>query len=124
MNQFWRLSDAGADNLGLACTDDGLLLGPASLIERRGGCYIVRERDEIDRLLKRAYEGEPPVDRLMGGLATIARALNAETSWRVEFGSLKAMRSQLRKNEGFRTGDANTRAAIAQRRRVAPAAGG
>ena len=110
--------------LGLACTDDALSLGHASLIERRGGCYIVRERDEIDRLLKRAYEGEPPVDRLMGGLATIARALNAETSWRVEFGSLKAMRSQLRKNEGFRTGDANTRAAIAQRRREAPAAGG
>jgi hypothetical protein len=111
-------------NLALACTDDGLLLGQASLIERRGGCYIVRERDEIDRLLKRAYEGEPPVDRFMGGLATVARAINAETSWRVEFGSLKAMRSQLRKNEGFRTGDANTRAAIAQRRRVAPAAGG
>jgi hypothetical protein len=63
MNQFWRLSDAGADNLGLACTNDGLSLGHASLIERRGGCYIVRERDEIDRLLKRAYEGEPPVDR-------------------------------------------------------------
>ena len=124
MNQFWRLSDAGAGNLALACTDDGLLLGHASLIERRGGCYIVRERDEIDRLLKRAYEGEPPVGRLMGGLATVARALNAETSWGVEFGSLKAMRSQLRKNEGFRTGDANTRAAIAQRRRVAPAAGG
>jgi hypothetical protein len=124
MNQFWRLSDAGADNLGLACTDDGLSLGHASLIERRGGCYIVRERDEIDRLLKRAYEGEPPADRFMGGLATVARAINAETSWRVEFGSLKAMRSQLRKNEGFRTGDANTRAAIAQRRRVAPAAGG
>ena len=124
MNQFWRLSDAGADNFGLACTDDGLSLGHASLIERRGGCYIVRERDEIDRLLKRAYEGEPPVDRFMGGLATVARAINAETSWRVEFGSLKAMRSQLRKNGGFRTGDANTRAAIAQRRRVAPAAGG
>jgi hypothetical protein len=25
--QFWRLSEAGPDNLGLACTDDGLLLG-------------------------------------------------------------------------------------------------
>ena len=27
MHQFWRLSEAGADNLGLACTADGLLLG-------------------------------------------------------------------------------------------------
>jgi hypothetical protein len=31
---FFRLSEAGADNLGLACTDDGLLLGDTSLIER------------------------------------------------------------------------------------------
>jgi hypothetical protein len=35
MNHFWRLSEAGPDNLGLACTDDGLLLGHTSLIERR-----------------------------------------------------------------------------------------
>jgi hypothetical protein len=38
---------------GLACTDDGLLLGQTSLIERRGGRFVVRERDEIERLLKR-----------------------------------------------------------------------
>ena len=74
---FWRLSEAGPDNLGLACTDEGLLLGHTSLIERRGGRFVVRERNEIDRLLKRTYNGEPPVDRLMSRLATVARALNA-----------------------------------------------
>jgi hypothetical protein len=30
--QFWRLSDVGPDNLGLACTNDGLLLGQTPLI--------------------------------------------------------------------------------------------
>jgi hypothetical protein len=37
MHQVWRLNEAGPDNLGLACTDDGLLLGRTLLIERRGG---------------------------------------------------------------------------------------
>jgi hypothetical protein len=50
---FWRLSEAGPNNLGLACTDDGLLLGHTSLIERRGDRFVVRERGEIERLLKR-----------------------------------------------------------------------
>jgi len=75
--QFWRLSEAGPDNLGLACTDDGLLLGRTPLIERRDGRSVVRERDEIERLLKRAYPGEPAVDRIMPGLTTVASALNA-----------------------------------------------
>ncbi len=77
MNHFWRLSEAGPNNLGLACTDDGLLLGQTSLIERRGDRFVVRDRGEIERLLKRAHHREPPVDRLMGGLATVASALNA-----------------------------------------------
>jgi hypothetical protein len=74
---FWRLSEAGTDNLGLACTDDGLMLGHTSLIERRGERYVVRERHEVERLLKRAYHGEPPVDRLMVGSTRVANALNA-----------------------------------------------
>ena len=77
IHTFWRLSEAGADNLRLAFTDDGLLLGHTSLIERRGTHYVVRERHEIERLLKRAYHGEPPVDRLMAGFTTVASALNA-----------------------------------------------
>ena len=58
MNQMWRLSEAGPRNLGLACTDDGLWLGHTSLIERRDGRFVVRERGEIERLLKCAYDGE------------------------------------------------------------------
>jgi DNase/tRNase domain of colicin-like bacteriocin len=54
-----------------------LLLGHTSLIERQGDRFVVRERGEIERLLKGAYHGELPVDRLMGGLATVASALNA-----------------------------------------------
>ena len=77
MHQMWRLSEAGPLNLGLACTDDGLLLGRTSLIERRGGQFVVRARGEIERLLKCAYDGEPPVNRLMSGLARVASALNA-----------------------------------------------
>ena len=77
IHQFWRLSEPGPDNLGLACTDDGLLLGQTPLIERRDGRFVVREPNEIERLLKRAYQGEPAIDRLMPGLATVASALNA-----------------------------------------------
>jgi hypothetical protein len=77
MHQMWRLSEAGPRNLGLACTDDGLLLGRTSLVERRDGRFVVRPRGEIERLLKYAYDGEPPVDRLMSGLARVASALNA-----------------------------------------------
>lgn len=80
MNRIWRLSEAGPDNLGLACTDDGLVLGRTSLIERRAGRFVVRERAEIIRLLQRAYglSHEPLAARLMPGLATVAAALNAD----------------------------------------------
>ena len=76
MHQMWRLSEAAPQNLGLACTEDGLLLGRTSLVERRDGRCVVRARGEIERLLKCAYDGEPPVDRLMSGLARVASALN------------------------------------------------
>jgi hypothetical protein len=77
MHQMWHLSEAVPQNLGLACTDEGLLLGRTFLIERRGERFVVRARGEIERLLKCAYDGEPPVDRLMSGLARVASALNA-----------------------------------------------
>jgi hypothetical protein len=77
IHPFWRLSEAGPANLALAFTDDGLLLGHTSLIERRDGRYVVRERHEIERLLKRAYHGEPPLDRLVAGFDRVASALNA-----------------------------------------------
>ena len=77
MIQFWRLSEAGEDNLGLACTDDGLVLGRTPLIERRDDHFVVRDRREIEALLSRAYRKAIAADRLMPGLATVAAALNA-----------------------------------------------
>jgi hypothetical protein len=74
---FWRLSEDAPDNLGLACTDHGLLLGRTPLIERRDGRLVARDRDEIARLLMRVFPEGFAVDRLMSGLTTVASALNA-----------------------------------------------
>jgi hypothetical protein len=81
MHKMWRLSDAGPRNLGLAFTDNGVLLGHTSLIERHDGLFVVRARDEIEQLLKCGYDGEPPLDRLMSGLARVASALNANDQY-------------------------------------------
>jgi hypothetical protein len=78
MIRMWRLTDVGEDNLGLACTDDGLSLGRTPLIERRGSNFVVRDRGEIQRLLSRAYRTEVTVDRLISGLASVASALEAD----------------------------------------------
>jgi hypothetical protein len=77
MQKMWRLTEAGPQNLGVARTDNGLLLGYTSLIERHDGRFVVRARGEIERLLKCAYDGELPLDRLMSGLVRVASALNA-----------------------------------------------
>jgi hypothetical protein len=77
MIRMWCLSEAGEDNLGLACTKDGLLLGRTPLIERREHRFVVRDRSEIEALLSRAYRENVAADRLMSGLATVAAALNA-----------------------------------------------
>jgi hypothetical protein len=77
IHQVWRLSEYGEDNLGLACTKDGLVLGRTPLVERRDQRFFVREKSEIERLLRRAYRTDLTVDRLMPGLATVASALNA-----------------------------------------------
>jgi hypothetical protein len=74
---MWRLSEAGDDNLGLACSDDGLFIGRTPLIEKRDGHLVVREQREIERLFSRAYRSEISADRIMSGLAIVARALNA-----------------------------------------------
>jgi hypothetical protein len=77
IHQVWRLSEYGEDNLGLACTKDGLVLGRTPLVERRDQRFFVREKSEIEQLLRRAYRTDLTVDRLMPGLATVASALNA-----------------------------------------------
>jgi hypothetical protein len=71
------LSEASDDNLGLACTEQGSVLGRTPLIERRNGRFVVRERSEIEHLLKRAYPTGLPFERLMLGLTTVASAFNA-----------------------------------------------
>ena len=76
--KIWRLSEnIGNDNLGLACTEHGLVLGRTLLIERRDGRFVVRERSEIECLFSLAYGREAIAQRLMSGLATVASALNA-----------------------------------------------
>ena len=77
IRHIWRLSEGGEDNLGLACTKDGLVLGRTPLIERQGRHFFVRKRSELERLLRRAYRTELAVDRLIPGLAIVASALNA-----------------------------------------------
>ena len=72
------MSEGGEDNLGLACTNDGLLLGRTPLIERRDHRFAVRDQGEIEALLTRAYRKKVAADRLMSGLATVAAALNAK----------------------------------------------
>jgi hypothetical protein len=74
---MWRLSEAGEDNLGLACSDDGLLIGRTPLIEKRDGHFVVRQQHDIDRLLSCAYRFKVSATRLMSGLTTVAHALNA-----------------------------------------------
>jgi hypothetical protein len=53
------------------------MLGRTLLIERRDGRFVVREQSELDCLLSLAYGREATAQRLMGGLATVASALNA-----------------------------------------------
>ena len=77
-HQFWRLSAAGDDNLGVVVSADGLMLGRTPLIERRDGRFIVREQSVIERLLNRAYQNGFAAARLMPGLATVASALSAQ----------------------------------------------
>jgi hypothetical protein len=77
MTQYiWRLSEAGPGNLGLAVSDDGLLLGRTPLVERRNGRFVVRGREEIERLLRHGHRYIGEADRLMPGPAGVARALN------------------------------------------------
>src|SRR5277367_4626722 len=78
IHKVWRLSEnSDDDNLGLACTEQGLVLGRMALIERRDATFVVRGRIELEHLFGCAYRTKLSVDRLMPGLATVAAALNA-----------------------------------------------
>ncbi len=79
IHRIWRLSETSDhNNLGLACTDQGLLLGRTLLIERRDGRFVVRERSEIEPLLSHAYRTSFSAGRIMPGLVTVAAALNTD----------------------------------------------
>ncbi len=77
LHPIWRLSEAGENNLGLACDEQGLTLGRTPLIERQDGRFVVRDAHDIRRLLSRAYRTEVDPTPFLGGLATVAAALNA-----------------------------------------------
>ena len=74
---MWRLREADDKNLGLAFSDHGLLIGRTPLIEKHDGQFVMREQRDIERLLSSAYRSEVSANGLMSGLATVARALNA-----------------------------------------------
>jgi len=65
MHQVWRVNEYHEGNLGLACTEEGLVFGRTALIERQDAKFAVRKRIEVERLLNRAYGTNLPVDRLM-----------------------------------------------------------
>jgi hypothetical protein len=69
-HKVWRLSEnSGDDNLGLACTEQGLMLGRTLLIERRDGRFVVREQSELECLFSLAYGREA---LLAGGVPPVA----------------------------------------------------
>lgn len=74
---IWRLSEPGADNLGVACSEEGLVLGRTPLLERRDGRFVVRDPRDIQRLISSAYRMTVDPTSLLGGLTTVAVALNA-----------------------------------------------
>ena len=78
MIYIWRLNEPSEANLGLACTEDGLIFGRTSLVERREDRFVVRDRDVIERLLLSCAYGRPvAADGLMPRMAAVASALNA-----------------------------------------------
>jgi hypothetical protein len=102
--QIWRLSEASPDNLGLAFTDDALVLGRTPLIERRQGRFVVRQKSEIERLLNCAYvrQRAPMGNHLMLGLGNVAAALNANDPCLARIAAVQLKISEL-PNIGART---------------------
>ena len=68
-HHLWRLSVGGDRNLGVCCSEDGLVLGGAPLIERCGESYVLRSHADLERLFGRAYGGAAVATRVMPGLA-------------------------------------------------------
>jgi hypothetical protein len=63
------------------CSADGLSLVGVALIERRRSGYCLRSPAEIERLLRRAYDGKIGIGQIAPGLARAALALNESKMW-------------------------------------------
>jgi len=74
--QLWRVSER-TEGLGLCCAKDGLFLGNTPLLERRAEGFTPRPQNDLERLFSRGYGLAASLDRVMGGLAAVAAALNA-----------------------------------------------
>jgi hypothetical protein len=79
-HHIWRLSEPGVGNLGLACNRDGLILGRTPLVERRGGRFVVREQDEISRLLN---ADAPPDPKKYAGVKTWSAFVRGASKWSI-----------------------------------------
>ena len=75
---------AGHEELGVRCGAEGLFLACAALIEKRSGGYYVRSRVDLERLLRRAYNGKIGIDQVEPGLQRAASALNANAVGRAQ----------------------------------------
>lgn len=74
---LWSLNEGPEAGLGLSCTKDGLFLGATPLLEReRGGSFLVRPQDDLERLLVSGYGADVTLVRIMPGLRAVASALN------------------------------------------------
>ncbi|HEY1504297.1 MAG TPA: hypothetical protein VGF92_08355 [Stellaceae bacterium] len=75
-NSIWRVRER-KNGLGLCCAEDGLFLGITPLLERSAGAFAPRSQEDLEALLSRGFGFAVSLDRVMGGLGTVAAALTA-----------------------------------------------
>jgi hypothetical protein len=73
--QIWRLSDQ-KQGLGLCCADDGLFLAGTPLLEWQAAGFTARQQRDLETVLSRGFGFSVSLDRVIGGLDTVASALN------------------------------------------------
>jgi hypothetical protein len=74
--QIWCLGDQKR-GLGLYCAEEGLFLGGTPLLERQAAGFIARQQSDLETVLSRGFGFSVSLDRVIGGLTTVASALNA-----------------------------------------------
>jgi len=52
---LWTLREAGENNLGLSCTNEGLAIGRTQLVERSDRGFAVRPQKDLERILGRGF---------------------------------------------------------------------